>query len=119
VGFNFTNDRFAHNGTFVAGDEDVGRERVTLNAADRGRFKVPTLRNVAVSAPYMHDGSIASLDDVLAHYAAHGRGDSRTDATLLSIELSPAEQRDIVAFLGALTDDEFLSYPAYRDDTRD
>jgi cytochrome c peroxidase len=119
VGFNFTNDRFSHNGTFVAGDEDVGRERITLNAADRGRFKVPTLRNVAVSAPYMHDGSIASLDDVLAHYAAHGRGDSRTDATLLSIELSPAEQRDIVAFLGALTDDEFLSYPAYRDDTRD
>jgi cytochrome c peroxidase len=119
VGFNFTNDRFAHNGSFVEGDGDVGRERITLNAADRGRFKVPTLRNVAVSAPYMHDGSIASLEGVLAHYASHGRGDSRTDATILSIELSPAEQLDIVAFLGALSDEEFLDYPGYRDAARD
>jgi cytochrome c peroxidase len=117
VGFNLTNDRFAHNGTFVEGDDDVGRERVTLNQADRGRFKVPTLRNVAVSAPYMHDGSLATLDDVLAHYAAHGRGDRRTDATLLSIELSPAQQRDVVAFLGSLTDDDFLGYPGYRENT--
>lgn len=117
VGFNLTNDRFAHNGTFVDGDDDVGRERVTLNQADRGRFKVPTLRNVAVSAPYMHDGSLATLDDVLAHYAAHGRGDRRTDATILSIELSSAQQHDIVAFLGALTDDDFLSYAGYREDT--
>jgi cytochrome c peroxidase len=114
VGFNFTNDRFAHNGTFVEGDDDVGRERVTLNQADRGRFKVPTLRNVALSAPYMHDGSIATLDDVLIHYATHGRGDPRTDATILSIELTPNQQRDIVAFLGALTDEEFLEYPGYR-----
>lgn len=114
VGFNFTNDRFAHNGTFVEGDEDVGRERITLNQADRGRFKVPTLRNVAVSAPYMHDGSIATLDDVLAHYAAHGRGDRRTESTILSIDLSPDEQDDLVAFLAALTDQDFLEYPGYR-----
>ena len=79
-----------------------------------GRFKVPSLRNVALTAPYMHDGRFATLEQVLAHYN-HGVVASPTlDAALrpaggpLGILLTAAEQADLVAFLNTLTDDTFL-----------
>lgn len=98
---------------------------LTAKPADMGMFRAPSLRNIEVTAPYMHDGSIATLDEVLRFYAAGGRviasgpnaGDGRasplkSDLVTL-IDLSAQEQADIVAFLRTLTDHEFLSNPRH------
>lgn len=91
---------------------------------DMGKFRAPSLRNIAVTAPYMHDGSLADLPAVLAFYAAGGRnlrhgpyrGDGRLNPNkselIGNIELSLQEQRDIIAFLRTLTDQQFLHNPA-------
>jgi cytochrome c peroxidase len=100
---------------------------VTLNPKDMGFFKVPTLRNIAVTAPYMHDGSIATLSEVLDHYAAGGRtitdGNNAgvgkdsplKDKLVNGFELSGRERADVIAFLESLTDEEFLTNPAFAD----
>lgn len=97
------------------------------DVANMGKFRVPTLRNIAVTAPYMHDGSVATLEDALKNYAAHGRnivsgpykGDGRKnpfkDARLNKIKLSKAEQADIIAFLKTLTDESLLTNPRFAD----
>ena len=89
---------------------------ITGRPQDMGRFKAPTLRNVALTGPYMHDGTIPTLEAAVDHYAAGGRnitegplaGDGRVnpykDPLLAAIRLSPAERADIVAFLKTLTD---------------
>jgi cytochrome c peroxidase len=88
----------------------------TTDPRDMGKFKAPTLRNIALTAPYMHDGSIATLEDVLEHYSKGGRAHSfRTDPLLIGFELSPQEVEDVIAFLNALTDEEFLKDPRYSD----
>ncbi|HLO93202.1 MAG TPA: di-heme enzyme [Burkholderiaceae bacterium] len=98
---------------------------LTAKASDMGMFRAPSLRNVEVTAPYMHDGSIATLADVLKHYAAGGRnltqgphaGDGRANPfksdLVTRIDLSAQEQDDIVAFLRTLTDHEFLTNPKF------
>jgi cytochrome c peroxidase len=97
------------------------------DASNMGKFRVPSLRNIEVTAPYMHDGSITTLEQVLAFYAAGGRniesgphkGDGRKnpfkDARLDKIRLSQDEQADLIAFLKTLTDQEFLHNPRYAD----
>jgi cytochrome c peroxidase len=107
VGFNFTNNGFRNNGT-RPDDPDPGRQRLTLKDSDFGKFRVPSLRNVAVSAPYMHDGSLATLADVVDHYDQGGSGSPNTDPTLHPLGLSDDEKRDLIAFLESLTDDAFL-----------
>ncbi len=94
---------------------------------DMGMFRAPSLRNVAVTAPYMHDGSIADLEGVLDFYAGHGReiesgafkGDGRKsplkDQRIDKIDLNAQDKADIIAFLHTLTDHEFLSNPRYAD----
>jgi cytochrome c peroxidase len=106
---------------------NTGVHNVTLDASDMGRFKAPTLRNIAVTAPYMHDGSIATLSEVLDHYAAAGRtiqsgpnaGDGSKsplkDNLIIGFELTEQERADVIAFLESLTDEEFLTNPAYSD----
>ncbi len=106
---------------------DRGLYKVTANPADMGRFKAPSLRNVAVTAPYMHDGSIATLAEVIDHYAAGGRtidsgpnagigGDSPLkDRFLVGFILTPAERADLIAFLESLTDEGFLTDPRFAD----
>jgi cytochrome c peroxidase len=100
--------------------EDQGLIEVTHDASDMGKFKAPSLRNVAKSAPYMHDGSIATLREVLDAYTAGGR--SALDGGTLSPNLSPfvvqatlteAEKTDVLAFLESLTDEAFLTDPKY------
>jgi len=108
VGFNFTNNAFRNNGT-RPDDPDPGRQRLTLKDSDFGKFRVPSLRNIAVSAPYMHDGSLATLAAVVDHYDQGGNGSPNTDPTLHALGLSDAEKADLIAFLEALTDDEFLN----------
>jgi len=88
----------------------------TKKERDMGLFKAPTLRNVALTAPYMHDGSIATLSEVLDHYAAGGRKRSRrTDPLLVGFELSDQERSDVLTFLESLTDQEFIHNPSFSD----
>jgi cytochrome c peroxidase len=114
VGFNFTNNGFRNNG-IAADDPDLGRAEITNKASDAGKFKVPTLRNVEVSAPYMHDGSLATLEEVIEHYDQGGRGHANTDPTILPLELGEDEKADLLEFLLSLTDDEFLADPRHAD----
>lgn len=79
--------------------------------ADMGRFRAPTLRNIAVTAPYMHDGSIATLGEVIGHYASGGLKSPVKSPRLKGFEISNAETEDLIAFLNSLTDEEFLSKP--------
>ncbi len=108
----FTNNGYFNNGTYVAGG-DAGRQGITRRIGDLGKFKVPTLRNVAASAPYMHDGSIASLQDVIDQYARGGRGDPSTDPLIRPLALTDRDKADLIAFLGSLSDDDFLTDPRY------
>jgi cytochrome c peroxidase len=111
---------FANNGLYdVDGrgsypPNDRGLIEVTHRAADAGKFRVPTLRNVALTAPYMHDGSLASLEDVLEHYARGGQRSSRQDARVRPLSLTPAERSDLIAFLASLTDREFVDDSRFR-----
>lgn len=85
---------------------DFGRMRITLNVADSLKFKVPTLRNIEFSYPYMHDGRFKKLRDVLNFYTSAA-------TTELNIVLSANEKVDLTAFLLTLTDREFLFNPDY------
>lgn len=99
----------------------------THNPAEMGAFRAPSLRNIAVTAPYMHDGSVATLEEVIDIYAAGGRdvssgpfkGDGRYNpnksALIVPIDLSPQEKSDLIAFLKTLTDDSLLTSPRFAD----
>jgi len=84
---------------------DLGRYEVTGDPADRWKYRTPTLRNVALTAPYMHDGSLGSLQEVVAFYNAGGVVNPNLDPLLKPLVLSPAAQEDLVAFLMSLTGD--------------
>jgi cytochrome c peroxidase len=92
-----------------------GLFRVTGQARDMGRFRAPTLRNIAVTAPYMHDGSIATLEAVIDHYARGGRasGNRWKSEGLKGFHLEPGERADLLAFLQSLTDESFLHDPRF------
>jgi cytochrome c peroxidase len=82
---------------------DVGRYAVTQNEADRGAFKTPSLRNISQTAPYMHDGSLSTLDEVVAFYNRGGNPNPQQDPRIVKLNLSEQDQKDLVAFLRALT----------------
>jgi cytochrome c peroxidase len=82
---------------------DPGRASVTGLERDRGAFKTPTLRNVTETAPYMHDGSVATLADVVEFYNRGGQANPSLDHRIRPLGLTAAERADLVAFLGALT----------------
>jgi len=102
---------------------NTGIYEITRRPEDVGKFKAPTLRNIGVTAPYMHDGSVATLEDALAHYAAGGRtiadGPNRGNGhdnpgkspTVRGFPLSVEQRDDLIAFLRALTDEELLHDP--------
>ena len=94
--------------------KDRGLIEFTHRAADMGKFRVPTLRNVALTAPYMHDGSVASLDEVIEHYSRGGHRRPHQDSRVRPLQLSPAERTDLIAFLQSLTDREFIDDPRFR-----
>ncbi len=107
-GFNFTNNEFQNNGSkeYYA---DTGRARITLKIGDHGKFRVPSLRNVAVTAPYMHDGSYGSLEEVLNQYQRGGSGHWNQSNIVSEIQLNDDEKEAIIAFLKTLTDTSFLN----------
>jgi cytochrome c peroxidase len=86
---------------------------ITRAPSAMGRFRAPTLRNIAVTAPYMHDGSVASLEAAIAHYASGGVTTPLVSRRLRGFEITPDEVRDLVAFLRSLTDDAFLTNPQF------
>jgi cytochrome c peroxidase len=92
---------------------DRGLIEVTRRAADMGKFKVPTLRNVALTAPYMHDGGLPSLEAVLDHYTSGGHKNPRQDSRVRAFSLTAAERADLLSFLESLTDREFVDNPAF------
>jgi cytochrome c peroxidase len=106
-----------HDTAVASVEADPGLAKETGHPEDRGRFRAPSLRNVAVTAPYMHDGSLATLEAVVGHYAAGGaaRASRPTTPDLEPFEVTEAERADVVAFLESLTDEAFLRDPRYRD----
>lgn len=104
---------------------DTGLAEISLNPKDNGRFRAPTLRNIALTAPYMHDGSIATLDEVIDFYAAGGRnikagqyaGDGRQNPhknpLVGGFQLTQQDKIDLVEFLNSLTDKQFLNNPLH------
>jgi cytochrome c peroxidase len=102
TGLNFTDNGFHNLGVGTSG-ADQGRFEVTKDPADRGKFKTPTLRNVSITAPYMHDGSVATLEEVVDFYNKGG-GDAEGKSELMfELDLTAQEQKDLVAFLKSLT----------------
>ncbi len=107
-GFNFTNYSFENNGLYTQ-YADSGRMRLTREESDRALFKVPTLRNISVTAPYMHDGSMHSLLEVVEHYNTGGANHPNKSKLIKPLKLSSQQKEDLVAFLHTLTDPNFIS----------
>ena len=88
----------------------------TQRPEDVGKFRAPSLRNIAVTAPYMHDGSLTTLEDVLDHYSAGGKMDHPNKTRILHpFKMTDSEKHDLVEFLRSLTDDEALHDPRWTD----
>ncbi len=106
---------------------NTGINEITQEADDMGRFKAPTLRNIALTAPYMHDGSVATLREAIAHYQAGGRTITKgklagvgsqnayKSGFITGFEITESEIDDLIAFLNSLTDEEFITNPDYSD----
>jgi cytochrome c peroxidase len=101
----FTDDQFHNTGVAWSGGRftDEGRYSVTMNPQDHGSFKTPTLREVAHTAPYMHDGSLATLEDVVSFYAQGGHRNPYINGRVRPLALSSGEQKALVAFLKTLS----------------
>ena len=133
IGQVFDQSVFVNNGLYnldTKGSYPPGNEGLfdlTGKVTDKGRFKPPSLRNIALTAPYMHDGSIETLEEVIDHYAAGGRtiddGDfagngsmnPNKSAFVNGFVLTDQEKRDLIAFLNALTDETFITNEAFSD----
>ena len=112
-GFNFTNYAFENNGLYEE-YPDEGRFRLTQEPTDKALFKVPTLRNIELTAPYMHDGSFATLEEVVEHYDSGGKNHPHKSPLIQPLNLSNKEKRELVLFLKTLTDDSFINNPLFQ-----
>jgi cytochrome c peroxidase len=101
IGPNFTDEQF-HNSGVSWGSGDLGRYQVTREDRDRGAFKTPTLREITKTAPYMHDGSLATLPEVIEHYVRGGKPNPYRDPELRPLQLTAPEKQALRAFLGTL-----------------
>lgn len=117
-GTNFENDQYMNNGLDATFADD-GRENATNNSSDKGKFKVPSLRNIELTAPYMHDGRFKTLEEVVQHYNTGMVSSSTIDPALIyplnngGLLLSNQDIQDLVAFLKTLTDTELMTNQAY------
>lgn len=112
-GFTFTNYSFQNNGLYID-YTDPGRERLTGLEEDRALFKVPTLRNISVTGPYMHDGSFNNLQQVVDHYRSGGEDHPNKSELIRPLDLTDSEASDLISFLEGLTDTEFLTDLKFR-----
>ena len=129
----FTQIAFHNTGLYNIDDRgsyppyNTGVYEITHNPQDMGRFKAPTLRNIALTAPYMHDGSIKTLEEAIEHYqvggrtiksgkwAGIGRKNPLKSGFINGFNLNYAEKSDLLAFLRSLTDEEFITNPDFSD----
>lgn len=113
----FTNRAFENNGldeaTTLDDFPDRGRGEVTGVAFQNGMFRVPTLRNVELTAPYMHDGRFATLEEVVDHYNSGGQYAANVNANVHPLGLSARDRADLIAFLKTLTDSSFVNNPVH------
>ncbi|MEL6140246.1 MAG: cytochrome c peroxidase [Bacteroidota bacterium] len=109
----FSDNQFHNNGLDSVGDltefPDLGLGSVNGNVFDNGKFRTSSLRNIALTAPYMHDGRFATLEEVVDHYASGGHRAENTNANITGFDLTEHEKEALVAFLRTLTDDSFIT----------
>jgi cytochrome c peroxidase len=115
----FQSQSFANNGLDAA-FSDLGRAKVTGRSLDIGKFAVPSLRNIALTAPYMHDGRFQTLDEVVEHYCTGIKRSATLDPNLArhpdgGVPLSDADKKALVAFLNTLTDEKYLQPAIFGD----
>ena len=119
AGLQFSDYLFHNNGLDPSFEADPGRVDVTAWVLDSGKFKTPTLRNVLHSAPYMHDGRFATIEEVIDHYDSGGVPSSTIDAfmkyTSGGLQLAPSQKDALIAFLGTLTDSTYINNPNFKD----
>lgn len=117
----FSNHEFMNNGLDTESEfTDLGRAKVTNRPTDNAKFKTPSLRNVEVSGPYMHDGRFETLEEVIEHYNSGIKESPTLDVNMHSIKegmnLTVQEKNDLIAFLKTLTDEVYLNNPEYQED---
>lgn len=106
--FLFTNQTIENNGLYEV-YEDSGKYRLTNLQEDIGRFKVPSLRNIEITAPYMHNGSISSLEEVIEHYASGGKNHFNKSELIIGFSITDDEKDNLISFLKSLTDNNFTN----------
>lgn len=106
----FTNFETENNGLYESykNIEDKGRYRINGDSLEIGSFKVPTLRNIAITGPYMHDGSINTLDEIIDHYKKGGNGHKNQHPIIRSFALTAKEKKALIAFLKTLSDPQII-----------
>ncbi|RZK64962.1 MAG: cytochrome-c peroxidase, partial [Pedobacter sp.] len=110
----FTDESFRNNGIGKTLADDKGRYEITLNPGDEYKFKVPSLRNLKYTTPYMHNGTFITLEAVLDHYSSGVKDSETLDPGLkqngaTGIALTSVEKQHLLAFLGTLNDESFLN----------
>ena len=109
----FMDNQFHNNGLDIEPFLDLGRAKVTANSLDNGKFKTPTLRNIEMSSPYMHDGRFTTLEEVVEHYDSGGKYSTTVDPLMkklgVGLQLTNQEKKDLVSYLKTLTDNEFIA----------
>jgi cytochrome c peroxidase len=106
-GYNFTNYSFENNGLYET-YLDSGRALITGIEKDIAKFKIPSLRNIAVTYPYMHDGSIKSLEEVIDHYSSGGKGHKSQSDMIKGFSIQADDKNALIAYLETLTDTRFV-----------
>jgi cytochrome c peroxidase len=109
----FSDDQFHHIGLASEGI-DTGRAQISYEWDDFGKFRTPSLRNLSFTSPYMHDGSIASLEEVVAYFNRGGDAHQLKHPNIRPLGLSVLEQKQLIAFLKSLDDSVFTQWPAYQ-----
>ncbi len=114
----FTNLDFFNNGiqqvSSLEDFPDKGRGKITKIKYDNGKFRVPTLRNIELTAPYMHDGRFKTLDEVLEHYISGGHSAENLNPNVRQLNFTGRDKSDLIAFLKTLTDTSFIHNPAFK-----
>lgn len=115
-----TDNRYRNNGMDTDFSSDEGRYLVTGDNADKGKFRVPTLRNIELTAPYMHDGRFFTLEQVIEHYSEHVTNSETIDPLMELVgnggaNLTQQEKEDLIAFLKTFTDQSFVTNPEFSD----
>jgi len=112
-GINLTNGKFANIGIGMAKpNPDLGRFAITKREEDRGAFKTPTLRDIARTGPYMHDGSLKTLEEVVEHYSKGGTPNKWLHQDVRKLDLTPTEKKNLVDFLKALNGEGWQQFKA-------